>query len=450
MTIVYIIIGLIIGIALGYLLSRQQSYRSQQSLQQKLLNDFTQQERLIQTQHQQALDALTQQKASAEQEKAVAQALLEQLEQHNVQLREEAEQRNKAQKQLLQEELKNMTELMLREAREELNSADRQRLEGLLNPLKEKIESFTKTVNDNTRDSATHKVEIKTAFETLVHQFREEQQRAVSALKEQTERIGADAANLTKALKGDSKMQGDWGEMILEQTLTDYGLVKDEQYELQPNYKDKQGNNLRPDAVICFPNGEKVVVDSKVSLTAYAEAMSTDEEELHRQLMKEHVASVKRHVDELAEKHYDKVVEGSIGYVLMFIPYESGYAAAIKTDGTIMNYAYKKHIIMLSPANLLVTLQLTNQMWQNYNINKNSENIVNEANMLYDKFVNFAENFVQMGTHLDKFRAAYDNALRQLKDGNGNVIRRFDKMKQLGIQTKKSLPKEFVDDEDDK
>ncbi len=450
MTIVYIIIGLIIGIALGYLLSRQQSYRSQQSLQQKLLNDFTQQERLIQTQHQQALDALTQQKASAEQEKAVAQALLEQLEQHNVQLREEAEQRNKAQKQLLQEELKNMTELMLREAREELNSADRQRLEGLLNPLKEKIESFTKTVNDNTRDSATHKVEIKTAFETLVHQFREEQQRAVSALKEQTERIGADAANLTKALKGDSKMQGDWGEMILEQTLTDYGLVKDEQYELQPNYKDKQGNNLRPDAVICFPNGEKVVVDSKVSLTAYAEAMSTDEEELHRQLMKEHVASVKRHVDELAEKHYDKVVEGSIGYVLMFIPYESGYAAAIKTDGTIMNYAYKKHIIMLSPANLLVTLQLTNQMWQNYNINKNSENIVNEANMLYDKFVNFAENFVQMGTHLDKFRAAYDNALRQLKDGNGNVIRRLEKMKQLGIQPKKSLPKEFVDDEDDK
>ena len=446
----YIILSLIVGLAFGYLFARQQGMRTQQRLQQTLTDKFEEEKRMLTTTHEGAVSELLQQKAAAEKAEAVAQSLLEQAQQHEQQMREEAERQASVQKQLIQEELKTMTSQLLKEARDELNATDRQRLDGILNPLKEKIESFTKTVNDNTRDSATHKVEIKTAFETLVHQFREEQQRAVSALKEQTERIGADAANLTKALKGDSKMQGDWGEMILEQTLTDYGLVKDEQYELQPNYKDKQGNNLRPDAVICFPNGEKVVVDSKVSLTAYAEAMSTDNEEQRQQLMKEHVASVKRHVDELAEKHYDKVVEGSIGYVLMFIPYESGYAAAIKTDGTIMNYAYKKHIIMLSPANLLVTLQLTNQMWQNYNINKNSENIVNEANMLYDKFVNFAKNFVQMGIHLDKFRAAYDNALRQLKDGNGNVIRRLEKMKQLGIQPKKSLPKEFVDDEDDK
>ena len=443
----YIILSLVLGLIVGYLFARQQGFSTQQRLQQSLTEKFEEDKRMMTTAHEDSVNTLMQQKAEAEKAGAVAQSLLDQAQRHEQQMREEAERQAAVQKQLIQEELKTMTAQLLKDARDELNTADRQRLDGILTPLKEKIDSFTKTVSDNSRDSATHKVEIKTAFETLVHQFSEEQQRAVSALKEQTERIGADAANLTKALKGDSKMQGDWGEMILEQTLTDYGLVKDEQYVLQPTYKDKQGNSLRPDAVICFPNGDKVIVDSKVSLTAYAEAMSTDDEEARQQLMKEHVASMKRHVDELAEKHYDKVVEGSIGYVLMFIPYESGYAAAIKADATIMNYAYKKHIILLSPANLLVTLQLTNHMWQNYNLNKNAEMILNEANGLYDKFVNFGESFLQMGVHLDKSKDAYNEALGQLKDGRGNVVRRLEKMKQLGIQPKKSIPKEFTDEE---
>ena len=373
---------------------------------------------------------------------------------HSEELRSELQKQAEAKNRLLQEEVRNMAAQMLAESREKMNAADKERLDALLSPLKDRLEAFSQTVVNNSKESTANKAEIKTTFEEAMKRLhaeqemtikamREDQERTVKELREQTERIGNDAASLTKALKGDSKMQGDWGEMILEKTLEDCGLVKGQQFFLQENYKDENGNNFRPDAVIVFPSDERAVVDSKVSLTAYQAALrETDDSERDR-LLKEHAASVRRHIDELSAKNYEKLVPGCIGYVLMFVPYESGYSAAMKTDPAILQYAFRKHIIVLSPSNLLMALQLTRTMWQNYRLNNNVDEILRQSNDLYDKFVTFGETFLKVGTGIERLQQDYSKAKGQLNEGKGNIIRRLEGMKALGITPKKQIPEQL-------
>lgn len=385
---------------------------------------------------------------------AVAENQLQTERKHSEELRVELTKQMEADKRLMQEEVRNMTTKLLNESRDRLNSVDKERLDNLLAPLKERLEAFNQNVTNNSKENASNKTEIKTAFEeamkrlhaeqeNTVKAMREEQQRTVKELREQTERIGNDAASLTKALKGDSKMQGDWGEMILEKTLEDCGLIKDQQYFLQENYKDEDGNNFRPDAVIMFPNDEKAVIDSKVSLTAYQVALTVDDEKERNRLFHEHSLSMRRHIDELSAKNYEKLVPGCIGYVLMFVPYESGYSAALKADPGILQYAYRKHIILLSPSNLLMALQLTHTMWQNFRMNKNVEEILRQSNDLYDKFVSFGETFLKLGNGIQRIQQDFDKARNQLSEGKGNIVRRLDGMKSLGITPKKQIPEEL-------
>lgn len=385
---------------------------------------------------------------------AVAENQLQTERKHSEELRVELTKQMEADKRLMQEEVRNMTTKLLDESRDRLNSVDKERLDNLLAPLKERLETFNQNVTNNSKENASNKTEIKTAFEeamkrlhaeqeNTVKAMREEQQRTVKELREQTERIGNDAASLTKALKGDSKMQGDWGEMILEKTLEDCGLIKDQQYFLQENYKDEDGNNFRPDAVIMFPNDEKAVIDSKVSLTAYQVALTVDDEKERNRLLHEHSLSMRRHIDELSAKNYEKLVPGCIGYVLMFVPYESGYSAALKADPGILQYAYRKHIILLSPSNLLMALQLTHTMWQNFRMNKNVEEILRQSNDLYDKFVSFGETFLKLGNGIQRIQQDFDKARNQLSEGKGNIVRRLDGMKSLGITPKKQIPEEL-------
>lgn len=385
---------------------------------------------------------------------AVAENQLQTERKHSEELRVELTKQMEADKRLMQEEVRNMTAKLLDESRDRLNSVDKERLDNLLAPLKERLEAFNQNVTNNSKENASNKTEIKTAFEeamkrlhaeqeNTVKAMREEQQRTVKELREQTERIGNDAASLTKALKGDSKMQGDWGEMILEKTLEDCGLIKDQQYFLQENYKDEDGNNFRPDAVIMFPNDEKAVIDSKVSLTAYQVALTVDDEKERNRLLHEHSISMRRHIDELSAKNYEKLVPGCIGYVLMFVPYESGYSAALKADPGILQYAYRKHIILLSPSNLLMALQLTHTMWQNFRMNKNVEEILRQSNDLYDKFVSFGETFLKLGNGIQRIQQDFDKARNQLSEGKGNIVRRLDGMKSLGITPKKQIPEEL-------
>lgn len=366
-------------------------------------------------------------------------------------LRNELQKQAEAKNQLLQEEVRNMAAQMLAESREKMNTADKERLDALLTPLKDRIEAFNQTVTNNSKENAANKTEIKTTFEEAmkrlhaeqemtIRAMREGQERTVKELREQTERIGNDAASLTKALKGDSKMQGDWGEMILEKTLEDCGLVKDQHFFLQENYKDEDNNNYRPDAVIVFPNDERAVVDSKVSLTAYQSAVKETDDEERDRLLKEHVMSVRKHIDELSAKNYEKIVPGCIGFVLMFVPYESGYSAAIKSDPSILQYAFRKHIIVLSPSNLLMALQLTRTMWQNHRLNDNVDKILQQSNDLYDKFVTFGETFLRLGANIERLQQDFNKAKGQLNEGKGNIVRRLEGLKTLGISPKKEIP----------
>ena len=370
---------------------------------------------------------------------------------HSQKLLSEMQKQMETSKKLMQEEMRTMVAQMLSESREHLNAADKERLDALLKPLHERIEAFNQNVTAATKEGASNKTEIKTTFEetikllqevqtSTVKSIREDNERAIRELRQQTERIGNDAASLTQALKGDTKMQGDWGEMILETTLESCGLTKNEQFFLQRSYQDAKGNSFRPDAVIDLPGGEHAVIDAKVSLTAYQAAVNATDATEQELFLKEHIKSIKKHVDELSAKNYETIVPNCIGYVLMFIPYESGYAAAIKADPAILQYAYRKHIILLSPSNLLMALQLTRTMWQNYRMNKNVDEILHASNDLYDKFVSFGETFLKIGTGIQRLQNDYEKAHSQLSEGKGNIIRRLENMKQLGITPKKELP----------
>lgn len=370
---------------------------------------------------------------------------------HSQKLLSEMQKQMETSKKLMQEEMRTMAAQMLSESREHLNAADKERLDALLKPLHERIEAFNQNVTAATKEGASNKTEIKTTFEetikllqevqtSTVKSIREDNERAIKELRQQTERIGNDAASLTQALKGDTKMQGDWGEMILETTLESCGLTKNEQFFLQRSYQDAKGNSFRPDAVIDLPGGEHAVIDAKVSLTAYQAAVNATDATEQELFLKEHIKSIKKHIDELSAKNYETIVPNCIGYVLMFVPYESGYAAAIKTDPSILQYAYRKHIILLSPSNLLMALQLTHTMWQNYRMNKNVEEILRASNDLYDKFVSFGETFLKIGTGIQRLQSDYEKAHSQLSEGKGNIVRRLDNMKMLGITPKKELP----------
>lgn len=440
MVIIYLFLGIIIGASIMLLWMKNKSTLEQKKAGEELA--------VLRSQ----LD--TERRNVDERIAAVKENALQQLEaerKHGEQLRNELQKQAEAKNRLLQEEVRNMAAQMLDESREKMNTADKERLDALLSPLKERLEAFNQTVTNNSKENTANKTEIKTTFEEALKRLhaeqeltikamREDQERAVKELREQTERIGNDAASLTQALKGDSKMQGDWGEMILEKTLEDCGLIQDQQYFLQQNFKDKDGNNFRPDAVIAFPNNERAVIDAKVSLTAYQAAIKEEDATLRERYMKEHVTSIKKHVDELSDKNYEKLVPGCIGYVLMFIPYESGYSAALKTDPSILQYAYRKHIIILSPSNLLMALQLTHTMWQNFRMTKNVEEILYQSNELFDKFVTFAETFVKIGTNIERLQQDFNKAKGQLNEGKGNIVRRLEGLKTLGISPKKQIP----------
>ena len=440
MAIIYLLLGIIIGASIMFLWMKNKSTQEQKNADEQLAVLRSQLE--------------TERKNVDERIAVVKENALQQLEaerKHGEQLRNELQKQAEAKNRLLQEEVRNMAARMLDESREKMNTTDKERLDALLAPLKERLEAFNQTVTNNSKENTANKTEIKTTFEEAMKRLhaeqeltikamREDQERAVKELREQTERIGNDAASLTQALKGDSKMQGDWGEMILDKTLEDCGLIQGQQYFLQENYKDKDGNNFRPDAVIVFPNEERAVIDAKVSLTAYQAAIREENATERERYLKEHVSSIKKHVDELSAKNYEKLVPGCIGFVLMFVPYESGYSAALKTDPSILQYAYRKHIIILSPSNLLMALQLTHTMWQNFRMTKNVEDILHQSNELFDKFVTFAETFVKLGADIERLQQDFSRAKGQLNEGKGNIVRRLEGLKTLGISPKKQIP----------
>lgn len=366
--------------------------------------------------------------------------------QYAAQMRQENDRQWAEKMEALRQEMQRMTAEQQKAAAEQLAAKqsalqenNRLQMDELLKPIKEQFADFKKSVEDSKTQNEVNKKELQSTFEATMKLFQQEQQQAVTSLKEQTSKIGSDAANLTKALKGDSKLQGDWGEMVLETILENSGLRKDEEFFIQENTKDENGKNFRPDVIVRFPEGRSVVIDSKVSLTAYTNALAAEDDAERERLMKAHAQSVRNHIDELAEKDYSKLVEDAIGFVLMFIPNETSYIAAMRQQPELSRYAYQKKIIIISPSNLLMALQLAYNLWQYDRQNKNVEKIVKTAADLYDKVAGFEDTFTSIGDVLSRLSTTYDKAKKQLYEGSGNVMRRVESLKSLGVTPKKQI-----------
>ena len=441
-----IIIGIIVGLAIGFFVGKlMEGKKAGEEKTQLIAKAQVLQANIEQSNLHHASEVQSLKQSHA----AEAQSLKAQMEnerQYAAKLRAESDQQWAQKLENLKQEMRRMTIEQQRVAAEQLAAKqsalqenNRLQMDELLKPIKEQFADFKKSVEESKTQNEVNKKELQNTFEATMKLFQQEQQQAVSSLKEQTSKIGSDAANLTKALKGDSKMQGDWGEMVLETILENSGLRKDEEFFIQENTKDENGKNFRPDVIVRFPEGRSVVIDSKVSLTAYTDALAAGNDEERERLMKAHALSVRKHIDELAEKDYSKLVDDAIGFVLMFIPNETSYIAAMKQQPDLSRYAYQKKIIIISPSNLLMALQLAYNLWQYDRQNKNVEKIVKTAADLYDKVATFEDTFLGIGDLITRLSGTFDKARKQLYDGSGNVMRRVESLKGLGVTPKKQI-----------
>ena len=430
-----IVIGLIIGLAIGFLVGKLLTAKSAGEEKTQLIAKtqvLTSENQMLKENQAKQVNDL---KLQMQNER-----------QYAAKLREESDRQWEQKLEALRQDMRRLTAEQQKDAAEQLvakqsalQENNRLQMDELLKPIKEQFADFKKSVEQSRTSNEVNKKELQNTFEATMRLFQQEQQQAVANLKEQTLKIGTDAANLTRALKGDSKMQGDWGEMVLETILENSGLRKNEEFFIQENTKDENGKNFRPDVIVRFPEGRSVVIDSKVSLTAYSDALAADNDADRERLMKAHALSVRKHIDELAEKDYSKLVDDAIGFVLMFIPNETSYIAAMKQQPDLSRYAYQKKIIIISPSNLLMALQLAYNLWQYDRQNKNVEKIVKTAADLYDKVVTFEDSFTGIGDLITRLSGTFDKARKQLYDGTGNVMRRVESLKGLGVTPKKQI-----------
>jgi len=322
---------------------------------------------------------------------------------------------------------------ILEEKSEKFTQLNQNQLKIILEPFQEKINELKNTVNE------TYDKEAKERF-SLGEKVRE--------LKDLNQQISEDAKQLTRALKGESKTQGNWGEMILESILEKSGLRKNQEYFLEHELKDENnkaifsefsGKKMRPDAVVKYPDNRNVIIDSKVSLTAFVEMTDETNPELFTQKQNLHLQSVKNHINQLSQKAYDDF-DKSLDFVMMFIPSEAAYIAALQAEPNLWNFAYDKRILLLSPTNLITSLKLIQDLWKREHQNRNAMEIAERGAKLYDKFVGFVENLERIGKNIDQAKNSYNDAFKQLSSGNDNLIVQTQKLKNLGIKNKKNLP----------
>lgn len=307
-------------------------------------------------------------------------------------------------------------------------------LDTILNPLKANIKSFEEKVDKVYQTEAAERSQLKGV---------------IFQLMDQSKQIQTDANNLTKALKGDNKKQGNWGEVILERVLERSGLIKDREYRIQASLNNAEGTRLQPDVVIDLPDEKHLIVDAKISLVAYERMMTaeTDEEKLVN--LKQHLFSVKAHIDGLAGKNYQNLYQiNSPDFVLLFMPIESSFSVTVQTDNELFNYAWDRKVVIVSPTTLLATLRTIASIWKVDRQNKNVFEIAEEAGSLYDKFVGFLEDMEKIGKHIDMTQKAHDDAFKKLQYGNGNLIGKVEKIKKLGAKTKsnKQIDSKFLEE----
>ncbi|NBQ02285.1 MAG: DNA recombination protein RmuC [Opitutae bacterium] len=325
----------------------------------------------------------------------------------------------------MQERFENLANKILDQKSAKFTESNKENIKSLLEPLDKDIRNFRKKVEDIHEKDLSQQASLKEFLGNL--------QQAQAQLSE-------DARNLTTALKGDSKKQGDWGEFILERTLEASGLIKGLEFSMQESF-DRQ----RPDAIIRLPEDRAIVVDAKVSLTAYERSIGTDDEDLKKQALKEHLQSLKKHVDELSDKDYSAIEEiNTPDFVLLFIPIEPAFGAALTLDPDLYQYAFERKIVLVTSSTLMATIKTVANLWKLEKQNKHAHDIARRAGLLYDKFVGFLTSIEDVGKALGKASEAHDKAVSQLSTGPGNLVGQVEKLKAMGIRTKKELPGTFA------
>jgi DNA recombination protein RmuC len=345
--------------------------------------------------------------------------------------------RNKEQKEeveKLQEkftkEFENLANKILEEKSTKFTEQNKENMKNILSPLQEKIQLFEKKVDDTHKESIDYHAALR---------------QQIIGLSEMNAQMSKETLNLTKALKGDSKMQGNWGELVLERVLEKSGLEKDREYYVQQSHTAVDGNRVFPDVVINLPDGKKMIVDSKVSLTAYEKYINEEDDSLKTSYLKEHVSSIKRHVEQLGEKNYHDLYEiESPDFVLLFIPIEPAFAMALNEDTTLYNKAFEKNIVIVTPSTLLATLRTIDSMWANQKQQENGMEIARQAGALYDKFQGFVEDLIKIGKKIDESKIEYGAAMNKLVEGKGNLITSVEKLKKMGAKAKKALPESIL------
>ena len=422
--IVFLVIGIGLGLVIGFLAFRKKDYSGEKV--SEAITDSLKREA------QSAKDEIVQERSKSESlqiERTRLQTennnLIEKLKEQKTQLEDLQERFSK--------EFENLANRILDDKSKKFTEQNEAQLKNILDPLKDRIRDFEKRVNETHNESAIERSALK------------EQLRIMSDMNK---RMSEEALNLTKALKGDSKKQGNWGELILEKVLEKSGLTKGREYDVQQSFTLEDGSRLQPDVIIHLPDNKNLVVDSKVSLVAYERYISSDDDDKDAQesFLKEHIASIRTHIKGLSGKSYHNLYGiGSPDFVLLFIPIEPAFILSISSDNELYNDAFDKNVVLVSPTTLLATLRTIANVWKQEYQSQNAMEIAKQGADMYDKFVAFVEDMIKVGKFMDDSKKTYSEAMNKLHEGKGNLVRRAENMKKLGVKAGKQLPQGLVD-----
>ncbi|MGB5895617.1 MAG: DNA recombination protein RmuC [Ignavibacteriaceae bacterium] len=332
-------------------------------------------------------------------------------------------------------EFENLANKILEEKSSKFTEQNKANLDQLLKPLSEKIKDFENKVEETNKESIERNAALR---------------QQLSSLKEMNIQMSQDAQNLVKALKGDTKAQGDWGEIQLERILERSGLRKGEEYSVQESFTAEDGSRKRPDVIVNLPEEKKIIIDSKVSLVDYERFVSAEEDDQKNIHLKAFINSVKRHIKDLSDKDYQNLFQDeSLDFVLMFIPIEPAFSIALQFGEELYSQAWDKRIMIVSPMNLFIALRTIANIWKQEYQNRNVIEIAKQSGALYDKFVGFIDDLIDVGNRMDQAKGSYEGAMNKLKTGTGNLVNRAEKIKELGAKTTKSLPPKIIERAED-
>jgi DNA recombination protein RmuC len=418
MDIIFLIIGLAVGVLLGFLIAKLTAKNTEGTggLLKETVGKLEQENAKLK-EKEIALNS------ELSRENAVSEGLREKLQEQKNELQNLQDKFTK--------EFENLANRIFDEKSSRFTQQNKENIDQILKPLGERIKLFENRINEVYTDETKQRASLA------------EQIKSLNDLNQQMSR---DATNLTNALKGESKTQGNWGEFILESILEKSGLIKDREYSTQSTFTGEEGKRQKPDVIINLPEGRHIIIDSKVSLTAYETFCSAGDEALRKIALNDHVNSIRNHVKELSKKNYQNIYDlSSMDFVIMFVPIEPAMAIASQADITIWNDAFEKNIVIVSPSILLATLRTIANIWKQENQNKYAIEIARQSGALYDKFVSFTEDLINIGKKIDDTKGFYSEAVKKLYDGSGNIIRRIENIKSLGAKATKSINQNLLD-----